>query len=87
MGAVNKADIIFFTLNKDGTLTDKDGNSIKNNELIMKDDPIVNQKTGELPILTIVLVGICAIAVCGFSYYYLVKKNGFEKLVNKFKKN
>ena len=81
------ADPIMFTLNSDGTITDKDGKLIDNNELIMVDDPIQNQKTGELPVLTIVLIGLGAIAVCGVSYYYLVKKNGIEILKNKFKKN
>lgn len=78
------ADAIFFAVNEDGTITDQDGKAITDNKLVMTDVEITNQKTGELPILMIVLVGVSA---CGLSYYYLVKKKGLDILRDKFNKN
>ena len=78
---------ILFTLNEAGTIVDKDGKAIKNNELIMLDDPIKSEQLGEIPFMTVILCGLGAILVGSLSYYFLIKKNGLEIIKNKFKKN
>lgn len=62
------AESIIFTVKEDGTLTDKDGNSLAENKLVMKDKSINDVKTSELPIIIIFIIGIAAIAV-GTTYY------------------
>lgn len=70
------ADAIFFRVNDNGTITDKDGKLLTDNRIVMKDVSIINQKTGHLPILIISLIGVGAIGICGIVYYYLGRKNG-----------
>lgn len=80
------ADSIFFMVNEDGTITDKDGNLITDNKLVMNDVSLTNQKTGHIPILIISLMGLGAVVICAFSYYFLIKKNGLEIIKNIFNK-
>ncbi len=49
---------ILFTMKEDGTLTDKDGKSLANSKLEMKDAPIKDVKTGMLPIIIISILVI-----------------------------
>lgn len=63
------AESILFTMNADGTLSDKDGNPLADNKLEMKDAAIEETKTGDLPILVIVLIAVGAISLG--SYYYI----------------
>lgn len=67
------AESILFTLKNDGTLVDKDGNSLADNKLIMHDKKIEEVKTGSFS--TYVVIGTL-IVVMGLgigSYYYLKK--------------
>lgn len=65
------AESILFTLEADGTLTDKDGNSLADKKLIMKDKPIKDVGTGEFSTYVVIISLIVAIALCFGSYYYL----------------
>ena len=63
------AEEIQFTLKEDGTLTDKNGKSLANNKIVMKDAPLKDVKTG---ILTIIITSIICLATIGIgSYTYL----------------
>lgn len=63
------AESILFTMNADGTLSDKDGNPIEDKKIEMKDKAVEEVKTADLPILIIVLIGVVAISIA--SYYYI----------------
>ena len=63
------AESILFKVNADGTLTDKDGRSLKDNKLVMKDAPIKDAKTGILPIIIISGLGLGSIGGIGYAYH------------------
>lgn len=67
------AESILFTLKSDGTLVDKDGNSLADNKLIMYDNLITEVSTGSLS--TYIVVAIFGVAVVSgvLSLYYLRK--------------
>lgn len=68
------AESILFTLKEDGSLVDKDGKSLADNKLVMKDAPIKEVKTGNLS--TYVVVGIFVVVVAlGIGSYYYLKNN------------
>lgn len=70
------SEAIIFKMNEDGTLSDKDGKSLADNKIVMKDAPVKDVKTGMLPILLTSIVALASFAVL---YYYnnlkKVKKN------------
>lgn len=69
------AESILFTLNSDGSLVDKDGNSLQDHKLVMKDKSIHDVKTGQFPMY---VVGIILVVVLGLgfgSYSYLKSKS------------
>ena len=55
-------------MKEDGTLTDKDGKSLANKKLEMKDKPIKDVKTGMLPIIIISILGVGSIG--GAVYFF-----------------
>ena len=61
------SEAIVFKMNADGTLSDKDGKSLANNKIVMKDAPIKDVKTGMLPILLASIIALSSLAVL---YYY-----------------
>lgn len=67
------AESIIFTMNDDGTLTDKDGNSLEDNKLVMKDEKIKEVKTGLLPVF-IVFGIVIVVGGLGIGSYYYVKR-------------
>ncbi len=69
------AEAILFKMTVDGTVTDKDGKSLADNKIVMKDAPIESPPTGMLPILIISGISIVAVGgIYGISKY-LNKKN------------
>lgn len=80
------AEPILFTLKSDGTIVDKDGKVLKDNLLIMYDDVLKSEKTGDLPVLSIILIGALSMAICGGSYYCLIVKDGIGAIKSKFNK-
>ena len=69
------AESIPFSLKKDGTLTDKDGKSLKDSKITMYDKPIKDVKTGSLGIHMMFAVLLFA-SICGVcSYFFLKKQN------------
>ena len=80
------AESVVFTMNRDGTLTDANGESLDNNKLIMYDKQIVTVTTGDLPII---LISVLAIAGIGFAIYYSKNKDFVNKkfgdFINRFK--
>ena len=80
------AESVVFTMNRDGTLTDANGESLDNNKLIMYDKQIVTVTTGDLPII---VISVLAIAGIGFAIYYSKNKDfvnkKFSDFINRFK--
>lgn len=70
------AESILFTLEADGTLTDKDGKSLADKKLVMKDSPIKQVKAGEFSTYVVIISLIMAVALCLGSYYYLKVNQG-----------
>ena len=69
------AESIFFTMTNDGELLDKNGKSLANNKLVMKDELLKNVKTGSLGVHVIFAILFFA-SVCGVcSYFFLKRKN------------
>lgn len=75
---------ILFKMNKDGTLTDENGKSLKDNKLVMKDSKIGEVKTGILPIIISGVIGLGAIG--GIVYAYKRNAKGVVKVNGKTKK-
>ena len=65
------AESILFTLKADGTLVDKDGNSLAEQKLVMKDQLIQNVKTGEFSKYLIIIILTISFVLGIGSYYYL----------------
>lgn len=74
---------ILFTMKEDGTLTDKDGKSLANSKLEMKDAPIKDVKTGMLPII---IISILAIGSIGGAAYFFHKSSYNNNLPRRRKK-
>ena len=62
-----------FTLQRDGTLVDKDGNKIDSNKLVMQDRTIEEVKTGRAIIIIAIVLGLGAV---GAGTYYYTKTTG-----------
>ena len=75
---------ILFTMKEDGTLTDKDGKSLANNKLEMKDKPITDVKTGMLPIIIISILGVGSI---GGAVYFFRRSSYNNNLPRRRKKS
>ena len=69
------AESIPFSLKKDGTLTDKNGKSLKDSKIVMYDKSIKDVKTGSLGTYIIALLFVLAL-VGGAGSYYFLKKRG-----------
>lgn len=62
------AESILFTLKRDGTVVDEDGNKIDSNKLVMVDRTIEEVKTGRAIMIIATVLGVAAIGVG--TYYY-----------------
>lgn len=67
------AESILFTLQRDGTVVDKDGNKIDSNKLVMQDRTIEEVKTGRAIIIIAIVLGLGAV---GAGTYYYTKTTG-----------
>ena len=67
------AESILFTVAEDGSLLDANGKSLKNNKITMKDQLIKDAKTGDLPMIFIVVITLAGL-VTGISCYYHTRK-------------
>lgn len=77
------AESILFQLKDNGTLVDKDGNSLANNKLEMKDKKIETVPTGGLQVVVILLILGSAVGIGG--YFYFKGKSRFPKRKKKVK--
>lgn len=73
---------IVFTMNQDGTLTDKDGNPITNNKLIMLDKKIEQVPTGDITIALVIVIGLAGIGFGSYYYFKYYKKSNKKKKEN-----
>ena len=69
------AESILFTLKSDGTLVDKDGVSISDKKITMKDEPIEDKKTGSFSTYVVLGIVLVTLILGGGSYYYINKKH------------
>lgn len=67
------AESIIFKVNEDGTVTDKDGKSLKDNKLLMEDKKIEQVKTGQFAIILVAIIGTLA----AITAVYFSKKTKF----------
>ena len=67
------AESIMFTMMNDGTIVDKDGKTIKDNKLVMKDRSIADVKTGRSIFVIAVIVAVLSV---GLGTYYYSKTTG-----------
>ena len=70
------AESLLFRMNDDGTVTDKDGKSFKNNKVEMKDAPLKEVKTGMLPIIIISVFGFVSLGA--LLYVYVIRKKSVK---------
>lgn len=70
---------VLFTLKSDGTLTDKDGNSLAENKLVMHDKAIQEVKTGSLPLYIMIFTLISMVILGIGSYCYLNMASNSDK--------
>ena len=75
------AEVIMFKMNEDGTVSDKDGKSLANNKLVMKDAPISSPPTGILPIIIISIFGFASLGI--LAYVYIFKNRKLHYVNNK----
>lgn len=73
------AESIIFRLSSDGKLTDKDGNSLADNKLVMHDKAIQEVKTGSLSLYIVVIVLVSMAVLCIGSYCYVNMVNSNDK--------
>lgn len=78
------AESILFKITDKGELVDKDGKSLADNKLVMKDTAIVDPKTGEFPIYVAFALVIVALGL-GIGSYYFMNKKGNVAVLNKTK--
>ena len=69
------AEAIMFTLKEDGTLVDKDGNSLKEQKIVMYDKRIEEVKTGQLSLYIVIGMLAGVVVLGGGTYYYITHKN------------
>ncbi|MBQ6494464.1 MAG: hypothetical protein IJI49_00510 [Bacilli bacterium] len=69
------SEAILFKMLDDGTLADKDGKSIANNKIVMKDEPLEDKKTGMLPIIIISIFAFVSLGALAYVYVFKNKKN------------
>ena len=67
------AESIFFTMTDEGQLLDKNGKSLSDNKLVMKDELIKDAKTGGLG-MHIVFAVLLFSSICGVGSYFFLKK-------------
>ena len=63
-----------FKMNEDGTVSDKNGRSLANNKLVMKDAPISSPPTGILPIIIISIFGFVSLGILAYVYIFKNRK-------------
>lgn len=73
------AESIIFKINENGDLSDKDGNSLAGNKLVMHDTALQEVKTGSLPLYIIVFT-LIFVTVLGVGSYCYVNMNNKEVL-------
>lgn len=83
----DSAEKIIFTVNQDGTVSDKDGNLITDNKIVMKDKKIEQVPTGDILIGVVIILGIVGIGYGSYYYFKVYKKNDNKKETNKSEKN
>ena len=67
------AESVLFGMTEDGKLVDKNGTSLANSKLVMKDAPITDVKTGMLPF---VIISLLAIGSIGGAFYVYNRSSG-----------
>ena len=82
----DSAEKIIFTVNQDGTISDKDGNLITDNKIVMKDKKIEQVPTGDILIGVVIILGILGIGYGSYYYFKIYKKNDNTKEANKSEK-
>ena len=82
----DSAEKIIFTVNQDGTVSDKDGNLITDNKIVMKDKKIEQVPTGDILIGVVIILGIIGIGYGSYYYFKIYKKNDNKKETNKSEK-
>lgn len=65
---------IIFTVNQNGTITDKDGKLVSDNKIIMYDDPIENVPTGDVIIVLVIILGVVGLGIGAYYYFRIYKK-------------
>lgn len=70
------AESIQFTMNADGTITDKNGKSLADNKLVMKDATIQQVKTGRTIMVIAIVVAVVAVGLG--SYFVVGRKKLFS---------
>ena len=79
-GGYSTAESIIFTMKPDGTLTDKDGNSLKDTKIVMHDKKIPNVVTGPLALYVVGSILILTLG-CGAGSYVMLNKRKNPKEV------
>lgn len=69
------AESVIFTMKEDGTLTDKDGKSLKDNNLVMHDKKISEVKTGMLGFYVVSVIVVFALVGSVGSYFFLKRES------------
>ena len=77
------AESILFTLKTDGTLADKDGNSLADNKLVMADKRIDELETGSLSTYMVLGILVVVVGLGAGSYYYLTHSKVNNSVTNK----
>lgn len=68
------ASSILFTMTEDGRILDKNGTQITDKKIVMKDMQIFEVKTGDLPIISIIVIALTGITTAIICYYHSTKK-------------
>lgn len=68
------ASSILFTMTDDGRILDKNGTQITDKKIVMKDMQIFEVKTGDLPIISIIVIALTGITTAIICYYHSTKK-------------
>ena len=71
---------IVFTVNQDGTISDKNGKVIDDKRIVMYDDIIVNVPTGDIMIILVVGLGAIGLVVGCYYYFKVYKKSNDKKI-------
>ena len=68
------AESILFTITKEGKVLDTNGKDVANNKIEMKDEPLKQVPTGDLPLIAIITIGLVGLATGVICYHYSTKK-------------